>query len=64
MSMQFKLAYNKEEAGEMISVSVRTVDYLIASGELSAKRIGKRVVITHQALVQFLRRDHTTRRAN
>jgi excisionase family DNA binding protein len=58
--LAFKLAYNKGEAAEMLSVSVRTVDNLLALKELVSRRVGRRVVIPHQAIVQFLRSDHRT----
>jgi hypothetical protein len=54
-----RMAYNKRDAAATISIKVRKLDYLIESGELEVRRIGTRVVITHQALQRFLRRDHT-----
>jgi hypothetical protein len=35
---------------------------LIASGELPVRRVGKRVLVPHQALLQFTRKDHRTKR--
>ena len=59
---QPKLMYSKKEAAETLSVSVRTVEYLIAGGELASRRVGKRVLIPYQSLLQFTRQDHKTGR--
>jgi excisionase family DNA binding protein len=57
---QTKLMLNKREAAEMLSLSVRTIENLIANGELKFRRIGKRVLIPLQILAQFTRGDHST----
>jgi excisionase family DNA binding protein len=57
-----KLMYSKSEAAELLSLSVRTVEYLIANKELTARRIGKRVLVGYQSLLQFIRRDHKSGR--
>jgi excisionase family DNA binding protein len=57
---QFKLMLSKNEAAEMISVSVRTIENLIANKELPVRRIGKRVLIPYRCLVEFSRHDHQT----
>jgi excisionase family DNA binding protein len=57
-----KMAYSKRDAASTLSISVRKLDYMIERGEIKVRRIGKRVVITHQELQQFLRRDHVTAR--
>lgn len=57
-----KLAYSKKEAARTLSIGVRTLDYLIGSGELEARRVGRRVIIPHGALVRFLRGDHPSGR--
>jgi len=59
-----KLLLSRLEAAEMLSVSPRTVDYLIANKELSVRRIGSRVLIPVQALRAFVRSDHTQRLAS
>jgi excisionase family DNA binding protein len=59
-SVGVKLLYTKKEAAEMLSVSERTIENLLANKELAARRIGRRVLIAHQTLVQFSRRDHPT----
>lgn len=55
-----KLLYNRSEAAKMLSISLRTLDTLLASKQLAARRIGKRVLITNQSLLNFVRRDHRT----
>jgi excisionase family DNA binding protein len=47
------LLAGKKEAGRVLGVSPRTVDYLIEKGELKVKRIGRRVLIPYSALQQF-----------
>lgn len=59
---QPKLMYGKAEAAKMLSICVRTLDNLIANKELTARRVGKRVLIPHQALIQFSKQDHQTGR--
>ena len=57
-----RLLYSKAQAAEMLSVSVRTIDYLIANKELAVRRIGKRCLIPHQSLVRCARQDCSGRR--
>ena len=58
-----KLLHTKAEAAAMLSVSLRTIDTLIALKKLPVCRIGRRVLIPHAALVNFIRRDHLTEAA-
>jgi excisionase family DNA binding protein len=44
----------------MLGISERTLDRLIAEKELQVRRIGRRVLISKDALVSFMRRNHTT----
>ena len=53
-----KVLYTKREAAQLLSVSVRSVDYLIFSRQLPSRRIGRRVLIHRDAIEQFARRDH------
>jgi excisionase family DNA binding protein len=48
--------FDREEAAGKLRISVTTVDRLIKAGKLRAARIGRRVVISPQALDAF-RRD-------
>jgi excisionase family DNA binding protein len=49
-----KTCFSRDEAANEISISVRKLDELIASMELEAFRLGRRVLITRRALEQFL----------
>ncbi|MFL6435990.1 MAG: helix-turn-helix domain-containing protein [Terriglobales bacterium] len=56
--VQPKLLYSKAEAARMLSLSLRTIDYLIATGELTARRVGRRVLLSYNSLTLFTRKDH------
>ena len=49
-----KLALTVEEAAEALTVSTRTVERLIAKGELPSRKIGARRVIPLAALNEYL----------
>ncbi len=55
-----KLLLSKRETAQRLSVSLRTVDNLLARGELKARRIGRRVLIHEDDLERFARHDHAT----
>ncbi len=57
-SQQTPLLVSKRDAAALLSLCVRTVDNLIATKKLPARRVGRRVLIPYAALVQFARRDH------
>ncbi len=54
------LLIGRHEAARVLGVCLRTLDYLIARGELPARRVGRRVLIPRAALEQFARRDHAS----
>ncbi|HEX6502424.1 MAG TPA: helix-turn-helix domain-containing protein [Terriglobales bacterium] len=54
------LAVSIAEAARRLGVSTRTVATLVARKELASKRIGRRRLVTVDALRQFLRNDHVT----
>jgi excisionase family DNA binding protein len=58
------LALSKVEAAQMLGVSVRTVDRLIALKELPVRRLGRRVLILRNGLQNLLRSDHPTKAAS
>jgi excisionase family DNA binding protein len=60
-SQVVKLLHTKAEAASMLSVSLRTVDTLIAMKELPVCRIRRRVLISHTALLSFIRHDHLSK---
>jgi excisionase family DNA binding protein len=58
-----KLLVGREEAAEMLSISRRALDYLVANKQLAARRIGARVLIPISDLRRFSRSDHPNRLA-
>ena len=55
-----KILYSRREAAQVLSLSLRCIDYLIENGELLARRIGRRVLIERAELERFAQRDHST----
>lgn len=53
-----KLLVGKDEAAQMLSISRRALDYLLANKSLTARRIGARVLIPVAELKRFSRGDH------
>jgi excisionase family DNA binding protein len=53
-----KVLYTKREAAQLLSISLRSVDYLIFNRQLPARRIGRRVLVHRDSIEQFARRDH------
>ena len=45
----------------MVSLSVRSIDYLIANKELPFRKIGTRTMIPVSELQRFVRMDHPKR---
>ena len=61
--MQFpasRMLYDRKEAARQLSISIRSLDYLIAGKQLDTRRIGKKVLITHASLVRFSQGNHYT----
>ena len=58
--IRYPIALTKHEAAQMLGVSVRTIDRLIALKELQVRRLGRRVLIPRTALESLLHRDHPT----
>ena len=48
-----RLLYDRKEAVRQLSISVRSLDYLIAARKLETRRIGKKVLIPHASLSRF-----------
>jgi excisionase family DNA binding protein len=53
-----KLAVGRIEAARLLSISLRTLDSLLAHGELCPLRVGRRVLFPLDELERFLKRDH------
>ena len=58
-----KILVDKKTAAHLLSVSLRTIDNLVASKALPVRHIGRRALIPRAALENFARRDHATRPA-
>jgi hypothetical protein len=54
-----RLLYPRKEVGfQLGGLSLRAVDYLLASGAIRSQRIGARVVVHHKELERFARSNH------
>lgn len=53
-----RILYDRKSAAEQLSISVRSLDHLVANKRLNFRRIGRRVLIPHSELVRFARADH------
>lgn len=53
-----RLLYDRKAAARQLSISVRSLDYLIVQGKVNIRRIGSRVLIQHEELVRLASRDH------
>ena len=58
---EVRLLVSRKAAAEMLSISVRGVDYLIAAKRLSTRRIANRVLIPVEEVRKFARSDHPER---
>jgi excisionase family DNA binding protein len=58
-----KLLVSQEEAAQLLSISRRSVEYLVASRQLSTRRIGTRALIPIEDVRRFARSDHPQRMA-
>ena len=56
-----KLLVSREEAAQLLSISQRALDYLVASRRLPTRRIGGRVLILVVDLRKYARGDHPER---
>ena len=53
-----RLLYDRKEAARQLSISIRSLDYLIAAKTFQIIRIGKKVMIPHSELVRFASTNH------
>ena len=56
-----KILVSREEAAQLLSISQRALDYLVASKRLPTRRIGGRVLIPVAELRKYARCDHPER---
>jgi excisionase family DNA binding protein len=53
-----KLLVSRDEAAQLLSISPRALDYLIANRRLPTRRIGGRVLVPVADLRKYAREDH------
>ena len=53
-----KLLYSKREAAHALSLSVRSIDYLITTRRLSMRRVGGKILIPVGDVRRFAKSDH------
>lgn len=58
-----RLLVSRKVASEMLTISIRKVDYMIADGRLLTRRIDNRVLIPLEEIRKFARSDHPRRKA-
>ena len=58
-----KLLVGRHEAADMLSISCRALDYLVANKQLMIRRIGSRVLIPVLDLQRYSNSDHPERLA-
>jgi excisionase family DNA binding protein len=58
-----RLLVGRKEAAELLSISARALDYLVANKQIATRRIGSRVLIPMTELQKFSRADHPARLA-
>jgi excisionase family DNA binding protein len=56
-----KLLLSRREAAARLSISPRSLDYLISDGVIPVRRIGSRVLIPYEHLLFFASRDYRKR---
>ncbi|APD09726.1 helix-turn-helix domain-containing protein [Thermus brockianus] len=50
------VAYNIAQAAKVLGIGERTLRYLIRAGQIRVARVGRRVLVPHSAIVEFLER--------
>ena len=48
----------RQEAAELLKLSVRTLDYLTATGQIPHKRVGRSIRFSESALQKWLEQDN------
>jgi hypothetical protein len=54
-----RILYDRKTAAAQLSISVRSLDYLIQQQHIATRRIGKKVLVHHTELSRFARGNHT-----
>jgi excisionase family DNA binding protein len=53
-----KLLYSRQDAARALSLSLRSIDYLIYTGRIPTRRVGGKILIHVTDVRQFAKRDH------
>lgn len=61
VTSEAKLLVSRDEAAQLLSISRRSIDYLVVNRRLATRRIGRRVLIPVADLRRFARGDHPER---
>jgi hypothetical protein len=56
--MEARLLYDRKGAARQLSISVRSLDYLIAAKRIGTRRLGKKALIPHGELARFASANH------
>ena len=54
-----RLLYDRRTAAQQLSISVRSLDYIIQQQQIATRRLGKKVLIHRAELSRFARANHT-----
>jgi hypothetical protein len=52
------LLHSRKDAAAILGISIRAIDYLIATQQLGTRKIGSRRLIPDSELIRFSKRDH------
>ena len=53
-----RMLYDRKQAARQLSISIRSLDYLIAGKKFDTRRIGKKVLVTHASLKRYAAGNH------
>jgi Helix-turn-helix domain len=53
-----RLLYSRKDAAKALSISLRSIDYLVSNKKLKTRRLASRVLIPRSELLRLARGDH------
>ena len=56
--METRLLYDRKTAAKMLSISLRSLAYLLSRGDIHFRRVGSKTLIPRSELVRFARGHH------
>jgi excisionase family DNA binding protein len=54
-----KLLYSRKDAAFALSISIRSLDYLVAAKQLKFRKVGRKILIPASELSRYARADHS-----